>query len=213
MIDRLRSRIGQLAMSGASALVARASVSDGRDQAMPLEARVQATKNLRLEQMFLAHHRLIWRTLRRLGLPTDAATDTTQQVFLVAAERLEDIRQGSERAFLFSTALKLARSWRRKQVRCELDADMDQRSSAARPEEQAINQRTAAQLLDRLLTSLDPDLVTVFMLFELEGMSTAEIAELLGIPLGTVASRLRRARQAFREGAARLERTTRRISP
>lgn len=167
----------------------------------------------RLEGMFVAHHRLIWRTLRRLGLSPDAATDTTQQVFLVAAERTSDIRVGCERAFLFSTALKLARSWRRKQTRCELDANMDERASSARPEEQAVSQQTAAQLMDRLLSRMDPDLVAVFVLFELEGMSTPEIAELVGIPLGTAASRLRRARLSFREGAERLERFGARRNP
>jgi RNA polymerase sigma-70 factor (ECF subfamily) len=54
---------------------------------------------------------------------------------------------------------------------------------------------------------MESELVTVFILFELEGMSTPEIAQLLEIPVGTVASRLRRARAAFKTGAARLERT------
>jgi RNA polymerase sigma-70 factor (ECF subfamily) len=189
---------GALAGSGEGTLPVATAAMDARE---------------RLEAMFVAHHRLIWRTLRRLGLPPDAATDTTQQVYLVAAERLTDIRSGCERAFLFSTGLKLARSWRRKQMRCELDANMDERSSAARPEDEAVSQHTAAELMDRLLSRMDPDLVAVFILFELEGMSTPEIAELVGIPLGTAASRLRRARLAFREGAARLERSGGRSNP
>jgi len=45
---------------------------------------------------------------------------------------------------------------------------------------------------------------TVFVLFELEGFTFTEIAELLEIPRGTVASRLRRARTEFVEGARRL---------
>ena len=46
----------------------------------------------------------------------------------------------------------------------------------------------------------------VFTLYEIEGLSSPEIAELLSIPLGTVASRLRRARENFRSRAARVER-------
>ena len=145
--------------------------------------------------------------------PPPPATDTTQQVFLVAVERLADIRPESERAFLFGTALRLASSWRRKQARCHLDAEMDSRPAPTSPEDEAVNRRRAMQLMDHILAHLDADLVAVFVLFELEGMSTPEIANLTGVPLGTAASRLRRARAAFREAAARLEQTTRSRTP
>jgi len=160
----------------------------------------------RLEQMFKDHYLLIWRTLRRLGLTDDGAADGTQQAFLIAAERLAEIREGSERAFLFGTAIRLARSSHRKNHRCQLEADMDTRIDAQRPAEEATNHRSAVELLDRVLSRMDEDLVTVFVLFELEGLSTPEIAELIQIPIGTAASRLRRARQAFRAAAQRLER-------
>ncbi len=54
----------------------------------------------RLQQMFVSHHGMVWRTLRRRGLTADAAADITQQTFLIAAERLADIQPDSERAFL-----------------------------------------------------------------------------------------------------------------
>ena len=166
----------------------------------------QSSGQRRLEQMFRDHYLLIWRTLRRLGLTDDGAADGTQQAFLIAAERLAEIREGSERAFLFGTAIRLARSSHRKNHRCQLEADMDTRVDAQRPAEEAANHRSAVELLDRVLSRMDEDLVTVFVLFELEGMSTPEIAELCEIPVGTAASRLRRARQAFRAAAQRLER-------
>jgi RNA polymerase sigma-70 factor (ECF subfamily) len=58
-------------------------------------------------------------------------------------------------------------------------------------------QRRAAAILDRLLAAMELDLRAVFVLDEIEEMSRAEIAQVLGIPEGTVASRLRRARQDF----------------
>jgi RNA polymerase sigma-70 factor (ECF subfamily) len=61
------------------------------------------------------------------------------------------------------------------------------------------------ELMDRIFAKTHPDLVTVFVLFELEGLSAPEISELIGIPVGTVASRLRRARAAFRAAARRME--------
>ena len=61
------------------------------------------------------------------------------------------------------------------------------------------------QLCDLVLSKVDSDLVEVFVLYELEGLTSPEIAELLQIPLGSVASRLRRAREQFRSAAARVE--------
>lgn len=156
--------------------------------------------------MFEAHHELVWRTLRRRGLAADAAADATQQAFLIAAERMDDIRHGSERAFLIGTALRLARSFLRRAGRLQLETDMDLRVSTAR----SVDDRAAVQLFDLALSKLDPTLVEVFVLYELNGFSSPEIAKLVEVPVGTVASRLRRARQEFRDEAARLEQSLKR---
>jgi RNA polymerase sigma-70 factor (ECF subfamily) len=55
----------------------------------------------------------VWRCLRRLGLRAGEADDGAQQVFLVAAWRIEDIEPGRERAFLFSIAMHVAAKARR----------------------------------------------------------------------------------------------------
>src|SRR4051812_9242627 len=164
-----------------------------------------ASSKLRLERMFRAHHELIWRTLRRLGLSADLAAATTQQAYLIAAERLSDIRSGSERAFLFSTAIGLARTNFRRSQRCQLESDMDLHRDPALRSEQVTSRCSALELMDRVFAKTDPDLVAVFVLYELEGMSAPEIAQLAEIPVGTVASRLRRARAAFKAAARRLE--------
>jgi RNA polymerase sigma-70 factor (ECF subfamily) len=152
----------------------------------------------------------VWRTLRRLGLGPEQAADAAQQAFLIAAERLGDIRAGSERAFLFGTAIRLARTAYRSGRRFQLEDDMDHRADAGSRLEDLVDRRRAVELADRVLAQMEPSLLTVFVLFEIEGLSTPEIAELIGVPLGTAASRLRRAREAFRATAARMERTTRR---
>jgi RNA polymerase sigma-70 factor, ECF subfamily len=169
----------------------------------------EAARRSRLEKMFRAHHELVWRTLRRLGLGPEQAADAAQQAFLIAAERLGDIRAGSERAFLFGTAIRLARTAYRSGRRLQLEDDMDQRADAGSRVEDLVDRRRAVELADRVLAQMDPSLLTVFVLFEIEGLSTPEIAELIAVPLGTAASRLRRAREAFRTTAARLERTMR----
>jgi RNA polymerase sigma-70 factor (ECF subfamily) len=86
-----------------------------------------------------------------------------------------------------------------------LDDEMDSRRSDAPKPEALAEQRMAVDLMDRVLSTMDMDLRTTFVLFELEGLSTPEIAALAEIPLGTAASRLRRAREQFRETVARFE--------
>src|SRR5262249_16144612 len=161
------------------------------------------TDRARLQRMFAVYHATVWRILRRRGLSPDAATDATQQAFVVAAERLADIEPQSERAFLIATALKGARSLQRQTNHLELDADLDQRATGANDE------RADLQLCDLALSKVSPELAEVFVLYEIEGLSSTEIASLLEIPLGSVASRLRRAREQFRAAVARIERTMR----
>src|SRR6187402_3726597 len=92
----------------------------------PPSMRDEASK-ARLERMFNEHHDFIWRLLRRLGLSTGGADDAAQHVFLVAAERIDDIKLGSERSYLFGTALRVARSQNRSDRRWVLEEDMDVR--------------------------------------------------------------------------------------
>lgn len=160
----------------------------------------------RLEALLADHHAFVWRTLRRLGVPDGDIDDASQQVFLVAHRRLASLAPESERSFLFQTALRVAADWRRAHKRrCEqvgIDI-LDVPDIAANPEEQ-MDQRRARALLDRVLEVMPMDLRAVFVLFELEEMTMAQIAMIAGIPPGTVASRLRRARHAFHEAAMKL---------
>lgn len=173
-----------------------------RDDPPPSEA-----DRVRLGRMFVSHHATVWRTLRRRGLSADAAADATQETFLIAAGRLADIPPDSERAFLVGTAVRVARTLGRKTIHWQLDDDMDQRVSSARS---AGDERAEIQLCDIALSKVNPELAEVFVLYEIEGLSSPEIAALLEIPLGSVASRLRRAREQFRAAVARIERSMQR---
>jgi RNA polymerase sigma-70 factor (ECF subfamily) len=156
-------------------------------------------RQARLARMIQNDYRLIWRLLRRLGVPAHTVDDATQQVFLIAAERLDDIRENSERSFAFGTALRVAQSFRRRLQREALGAEGDHNASPLPGPEELSDQRRARETLNRLLEDMPVELRAVFILFELEGLTSPEIAELVSLPLGTVASRLRRARERFRE--------------
>jgi len=161
----------------------------------------------RLAQMFAAHHATVWRILRRRGLSADAAGDVVQETFMIAGQRLGDIHVDSERAFLVGTAVRVAHSLARKTVRWQLEDDMDRHVADLG---NLAEEQSAIQLCDLVLSKIDSDLAEVFVMVELEGLSSPEIAALLEIPLGTVASRLRRAREQFRAVVSRLTLSMRR---
>jgi len=169
---------------------------------------VSAEARKRLERIFEDNNVFVWRLLRRLGLNRDCAADMTQQAFLIFAERLDGINRGSERAFLFGTALRLAHTASRMDRRWVLEEDLDRRSRAAPDAEELADQHRATQILDRVLAAMPKELSTVFILFELEGFSAPEVARFVGIPVGTAASRLRRARELFRAGVAKVRRAS-----
>jgi RNA polymerase sigma-70 factor (ECF subfamily) len=163
-----------------------------------------------LEQLIQCHFAFIWRLLRRLGLPPSDADDAAQQVFLTAGAKLASIRPGSERAFLYGCALNLANKWQRARARARrsvsLEAELPQElSSDGISPEDRLDRTRARELLDALLEAMPTSLRTVFVLFELEQLSSLQIAELLELPRGTVASRLRRAREDFEKRVQRLE--------
>jgi RNA polymerase sigma-70 factor (ECF subfamily) len=150
------------------------------------------------------HHAFVWRVLRRSGLPPADADDAAQRVFMIVANRLDTIAEGSERAFLYRTAARVAsnahRTVRRRRETPEFEESQEPASLPA-PDD-LLDQRRARDLLDRVLSELTEDLRAILVLFELEELRTPEIAEALGIPLGTVASRLRRARAEVAERVA-----------
>lgn len=151
------------------------------------------------------HLDFVWRLLRRLGLSASDADDASQQVFMIAARKLDEIPSGKERAFLYGTARRVAANARRdSRRRLEAPGELAEalESFATSPDEQVDLERAAA-LLDEMLAQLPDDLRRVLVLAELEQASVPAIAALESIPKGTAASRLRRARAAFEKLLAR----------
>jgi RNA polymerase sigma-70 factor (ECF subfamily) len=153
----------------------------------------------RFRQMFEEHFPFVWRTLRRLGVPEASVADASQRVFFAAARRLDDVPDDRARAFLFGTARRVAADFRRLSRRLvPTDEGEGIADFTAPTTEELVDQKRAREILDEMLDRLQDDLREVLVLQEGEGMSLSEIADLLDIPLGTAASRLRRAREEFR---------------
>jgi RNA polymerase sigma-70 factor (ECF subfamily) len=168
----------------------------------------------RVALLLRAHFRDVWRIVRRFGVPENSADDATQEVFIIAARRISDIQPGSERPFLLASAVRVAANVRRSlgaRRECQEDETAPEGVDPRPNAEALLDQKRLRQMLDRVLDELTDDLRVVFVLCELEGMSSPEIGELLGIPVGTVASRLRRAREAFQVAAANLKARANRV--
>jgi len=173
-----------------------------------LIARPAAVPVDRFATMFHDHYDFVWRSVRRLGVPADAVDDAAQEVFVVASRKLDAIEPGREKAFLFGTAVRVAADSRRAVLRRRQSSSTDQPEPADTVTPalgDLVDQKRARELLDDLVGQLPEDLRPVFVLFELEGMTMAHIASCLELPPGTVASRLRRARELFAAQVARLE--------
>ncbi|MBL8923666.1 MAG: sigma-70 family RNA polymerase sigma factor [Myxococcaceae bacterium] len=153
-----------------------------------------AAERERLAAMFEAHYDIVWRVLRRVGLSDATAEDGAQQVFLIASRRMADIELGKERAFLCATAVRVAGPLRARPKRESPVEDAPEQVDDATPHD-LVQRKQQRALLDRLLAQLDEDVRTVVVLAELEGLTKREVAEALGIPEGTAASRLRRGRE------------------
>jgi len=160
-----------------------------------------AKQSDRLRELVELHLDFVWRNLRRVGNASADADEIAQEAFIVASRKLHEIRPGSERAFLLAIAMNIASTRRRSYSREALRIDRAEFVCAPPPilnPEQAVERQQARRELDAILLAMNLELRTVFVLYELEELSTKAIAELLELKEGTVASRLRRAREEFR---------------
>jgi RNA polymerase sigma-70 factor (ECF subfamily) len=159
--------------------------------------------------LYEQHVDFVWRNLRRLGVSEADAEDRTQEVFVVAHRRFDEFedRGHGPRAWLFQIVLRVASDARRHRRRHPEDADggdASARASIEPPQAEVLARREALSKLDAALDAIDVGRRAVLVLHEIEEMTAPEIAQVLGIPLNTVYSRLRVARAELEEALARL---------
>jgi len=165
----------------------------------------------RVHDLVREHMAFVWRSLLRLGVSEADCDDGCQRVWLVVAGKAGCIEPDKAKSFIFSVVLRVASDMRRSQKRRTQALEFDERapppgtSSGIIDAEAVLEQQRGWRLLDQLLASMSWELRTVFVMYEIEGMSSSEIADALGLRRGTVASRLRLAREAFRRGVQRYE--------
>ena len=143
--------------------------------------------------------------LERAGLRETEAEDVAQEAFWVLARRTDHVPPEADRAFLVSTARRLASDCRRTawhaRVTEPLPSDVAQQGPT-QPDD-LTEARLGRSLIDQALSALEELERDVFVLADIEEMSRSEIARTLSIPAGTVASRLAVARTRFRAAILR----------
>lgn len=148
-------------------------------------------------------HRLYHALVQVLGSSHDAQ-DVAQDAFVHALEKLQTFRgQSAFYSWLFRIALNTAASARRKRKRMTSSVDVVKESTGVEPIDRrpatdptyALDVSDRQRLVNQALDKLPQEFRVVLVLKEVDGMSYGEIAEICECPVGTVRSRLHRARQ------------------
>ena len=168
---------------------------------VPRQNSSEDARPLDIQRVHAAHADFVFRSLARLGVRDDDLPDMLQEVFVVVHRRASAYDGTSKlTSWLFGICLRVAAGYRRKLQRRreqalpdESEAALDQAHSPERAWEAARARAELAAVLDELPL----DKRAVFVMFEIDALSCAEIAATLGVPIGTVHSRLHAARRSF----------------
>lgn len=154
------------------------------------------------EELFKANFAFVCRTLERLGVRASDVNDVAQELFLAVHRALrERDRSRSEKPWLFGFAVRFASNYRRLGWNRGRPLDED----LAVPSPRLNDKLSAKHTVLRALESLDFDKRVALVMHDLAEFTAKEIAAELGIPMNTVSSRVRLARDAFRTAVERAE--------
>lgn len=148
----------------------------------------------KLEENIPSLRRYAWTLLRN----SSDADDLVQDCLLKALDRIDTLRTESDlRSWLFTIMHNLyVNRWRRMKLRTQIAAENAEPDLAVPPSQQA---SVEIQDVLRGLASLPEEQRQIVLLVAVEGFQYGEVAAMLGIPVGTVMSRLSRARDRLRE--------------
>ena len=174
-----------------------------------LIARAQGGDLPAFNQLVLSHQNALYSLALRMLGSREAAEDATQEAFIRAYRRLETFRGGNFRSWLFSIVANVSRDELRRRTRrpqLSLDyarddpdrADLDPADSDPLPEARA-EQADLRRVLEAALRALPDEWRELVVLVDVGGLAYDEAARATGLPVGTVKSRLSRARGRLRD--------------
>ncbi|MEX2112098.1 MAG: sigma-70 family RNA polymerase sigma factor [Pirellulales bacterium] len=147
-------------------------------------------------QLVAEHHASLYRYAYRLAGTAADAEDLTQQVFLIAQQKLDQLRDADcVRGWLFTVLRNCyLKNRRRRTPISAATAELDINTVA----EEVVEREIDGERLQAAIDTLEDEFKTTLLLFYFEHRSYREIAAALGIPIGTVMSRLARAKARLR---------------
>lgn len=162
-------------------------------------------------RLVLAYQDMVYNQAYRVIGEPDAAEDATQEAFISAYRKIHTYRGGSFKAWLLRIVTnacydELRRRKRRPTTPLEPVDAFDEEIESPRwiadtgeaPEERALRAELS-EAIQNCLNDLSNDFRTVVILVDIQGMDYAEAADIMGTPLGTIKSRLARARRGMRQ--------------
>jgi RNA polymerase sigma-70 factor (ECF subfamily) len=160
----------------------------------------------RFEQTILPHDEAAYNLARWLTGNDQDARDVVQEAYLRAYQFFGSFRGGDGRAWWLAIVRNTGYTWLERNRSGQPAMAFDERkhsgaTSAARPEAPLV-QHEDVEMLRRAINALAPEYREAIVLRELEGLSYREIAGVTGVPMGTVMSRLARAREQLHQRLA-----------
>jgi len=178
------------------AVSARATFSRARTTTMPHARRESPPPTVK--SIYKEYARFVWLTLQRFGVHSTDVADLAHDVFVVVHRRIGTFDNTSRMTtWLFGICLRVAANYRRRQRRTLSEAALRAHvndEAVQVPVDEVLARRQASADAERVLAQLSLEKRAVFVMFEIENLSCQEIADLMGIPIGTVYSRLYGAR-------------------
>jgi RNA polymerase sigma-70 factor, ECF subfamily len=160
----------------------------------------------RFEQVVLPHLDAAYNLARWLVRSPADADDVVQEAYLRALRFFDGFRGGDSRAWILKIVRNTCYSWARKNApggtEEEFDETMHSKEEQREDAEAKLVARAESDRVRKALQALPDAFREVLVLREIEGLSYKEIADVTGVPMGTVMSSLSRARQRLREQLA-----------
>jgi RNA polymerase sigma-70 factor (ECF subfamily) len=182
----------------------------GQLQAVPSAARelvVRKPLEADFDELFVAHYGFVCRALHSMGVDAASVEDRAQDVFVVLHRRLADYDERRDiRSWLWGIARRVASTHERTSTRAQRKLRAIPDVPAPRGPDERVELREEAAFVRDVLAAMPDEQREVFVLMEIETMSAPEIAEALGLKLNTVYSRLRAARERFKDAVAKRRR-------
>lgn len=175
---------------------------------LPAAMTVRAHPTLDVAEVYAAHGDFVWASLQRMGVRPHDLDDMLQEVFVIVHQRLHTFDHSSKlTTWLYGVCLRAAsdyrrRAWRRREHVGDTAVEEPPGGTTVSPEDDALGREAKARL-EVILDEIDVEKRAVFVMFEIEELGCDEIAALVGVPVGTVHSRLFAARKQFEKALAR----------